>query len=342
MFGIAALFLTDVFIDLFRMDKFVYGRYVEILYGPILAAGAVSLSRNIKNLIIPALFCLCVGAFLEFVVSKQGDYFLFAEFNSVWLSPFYLNDKVYFLAAAIVSIIFGVFFIKFPKPACVFFAVLNLLLGYRFIAKIIIPKGDYNHAYAEQIRTIDKKAYYIGAKTVQNPPIAQFLLYDRPLLAFDSTKYLDYEFPEEHYLISEQISREILAGYRFENLINGMFFLRPDKNADGYFLIPESVGDDSFFGEPITLSPGMYNIRADFVLEEVGEETDSEKVATIVAFSNYPKVGYGSKVINYSDFEDGSYTFDFSVDVKLKNYDFEVTVFVEKEIKLRIKNVYIY
>ncbi len=367
--GISAIFMiTPV-----RLDNLVYGRYIEITIGPILLYALLQIPSCDKKFIskLTGIFVICIGVMAVYYTqfaAGHPELNLYSIFNSPGICTFIFDLRPNFYIAAVTAAILGILIPllymykgKITKYSYLLFVFIFFIVTAfsSFYFDHISLSGGADLRTMEQARILKAKNYseinYVGYKSSTIAAFLQFELFD---------KSINYYTPEEwqnkdgdYYLVTEQISPEILKNYNLDAFIEGTFFLSKksshDENRtfkitgkeipffDKYSELADggvkSMGDFSQLTRefPFIITPGDYKIKYNFELESSEEDlvgaiqildTDSENVLL------------DSKIYK-ENFTDGKSSLEIDMPVKETIYGFYANIAVNKGTFLSLKSI---
>ena len=247
-----------------RADHLVYGRYNEIMTGPLLMVALMWICNSKKAVIKPLMYSFGFYSFFGLMLSISQGYTVlteksFAIVSSPLLYPFFVNGKI--VIAAIFPIVFLCAGIVFSFPKLKHSAVISVLMtvgvciyfvfiGYRILSTNVFSNGEYYYDYVNLVNQVSVDSektplfYYISdyenkevtAKNVMvpvlsyQPQLLQYLLWDRPLVPLSKDEVLGVN-NATHLFAYSRLPFEIGEKYDIIDETNGMYLLFP-RNSD--------------------------------------------------------------------------------------------------------------
>ena len=213
-FAISAVFMGPIYN---RADHLVYGRYNEIMLGPLMISSLIWLLNLEKPVIKKLLLCSCAFSVLGLLLSLSQGYALlnerhFQSFNSPMLFPFFENGNmdsilvfpVVFLGATVIFFLSrakGYLIMKMSITACV--CAYFIWIGHGILTENVFTQGDLLYGYMDIVEQTDNEFgqkpifYYVSEQEAEevavirsgvfpllntHPQYLQYLLWDKPLV----------------------------------------------------------------------------------------------------------------------------------------------------------------
>lgn len=334
--GISILFMAG---GMQRADYLVYGRYIEMTFGPILLIGLLHLISKEER---PALYSLLsVGALVVCTLITDYSYGNvrggeFAGVSCIGLNIFRYDGYLHVYAALLWAVgVFTVAFLALRKGKETLKLITLILIaagwtyvGSRLLLDVILPAEKCTYEYTQLLDardegTEDWPVYYSGpsGKTYEAPFI-QFLMKDKILHYIDGSQLTEVE--QDCYVINKHSPVEMQEGFTLLGGSNGTFIYRHDgSKMDNVIELPVTIfktitgKTDSegmvnegegflMYGPYLTLIAGTYKIEVKYQIlsDEAKGYFDMVGVGTSLAAATHAE----SRIENNSCDENGIYT----------------------------------
>lgn len=253
-FGISVMFMAG---GTQRADYLVYGRYIEMTFGPILLIGLIKLASRAEK---PGMFSLLsVGALI--VCTLVTDYAYgnvryveFADISCIGISIFHHDGAVHVYEGMLWAV--GIFTVAFwllrrSKEKLQLITLVLIAGGWTYIGahlmveEVLSAQGatyEYNRLLeAREEGTEDWPVYYTGPSgATYEAPFIQYLMKDQILNYIDISELHTLE--GDFYVINKHSPVEMQEGYTLLGSAHGVFIYKHDGSVrDDVIELPLNV-----------------------------------------------------------------------------------------------------
>ena len=301
-FGISVMFMAG---GTHRADFLVYGRYIEMTFGPILLIGLISLLSKEQK---PGIFSLLsVGALVVCTLITDyayGNvrYVEFADISCIGISIFHHDGAVHVYEGMLWAI--GIFTVAFlllrkrtEKIQIITLALIaagwTYIGGNLMVEKVLSAQNatyEYNRLLeAREEGTEDWPIYYTGPSgATYEAPFIQYLMKDQVLHYLDISEL--YTLEGDYYVINKHSPVEMQEGYTLLGSAHGVFIYKHDDRVrDDVIELPLNVFSTMagvltseglvnstegilMYGPYLTLIAGTYEVEIQYeMLSEGGD-----------------------------------------------------------------------